>query len=244
NDVNVDPNIIPVGTALTYEHSPLSNGQSFFYKISAENSVGEGPFSSVVNGTPGKVPSAPQNPLAVSGDSEIVVRWSAPESPGDSPITNYKLYRGNSSGGEILLTTLENEIIFIDTSVLNDQVYYYMVSAENSLGEGPFSSEVNATPKANLPPVDSDQDGLPDTWELEYFEDLSQAGDDDSDRDGYNNLLEYQGGSNPTQDFSFPPDDDDGENQYLWLWILIILVILIVVIIFIKFFSPGKGRMQ
>jgi fibronectin type 3 domain-containing protein len=243
-DVNTSPNIIPVGMVLTYEHSPLSNGQSFFYKITAENSVGEGAFSTVVNATPGKPPSAPQNPLAVPGDSEIVVTWSAPQSPGDSPITNYKLYRGNASGEETLLTTLENELIYVDKSVLNDKAYYYKVSAVSSLGEGPYSSEVNATPKANAPPADSDSDDLPDTWELEHFGDLSQSGDDDFDGDGFNNLWEYSAGSDPSDDFSVPPDDDDGGNPYLWLGIIIILVIIVVIAIFIKLFSPRKGRMQ
>lgn len=240
NDVNVDPNIIPVGTALTFKHSPLANGQNFFYKVSAENSVGEGPYSQVVNATPGKVPSAPQNPLAISGDSEIIIKWEAPKSQGDSPIMNYKIYRGNNSGEESLLTTVENELIFADTYLINHQVYYYKVSAVNCYGEGPNSSEINATPKAGESPVDTDQDGLPDSWEMENFKDLSQSGEDDFDHDGYNNLWEYQAGSDPTLDYIIPADEDEEENQFLWLWIFVIVVILIVLIIFIKFFFPRK----
>jgi Bacterial Ig domain/Carboxypeptidase regulatory-like domain/IPT/TIG domain/Beta-propeller repeat/Bacterial TSP3 repeat len=49
-----------------------------------------------------------------------------------------------------------------------------------------------------LPPVDTDGDGLADAWELQYFGNLSQGPTDDPDGDGVNNLQEYQQGRNPT----------------------------------------------
>jgi len=47
-------------------------------------------------------------------------------------------------------------------------------------------------------PSDSDGDGLPDAWEMTHFGNLSQGPDDDFDGDGYTNLQEYQGASDPT----------------------------------------------
>ncbi len=47
--------------------------------------------------------------------------------------------------------------------------------------------------------IDSDGDGLPDSWELLYFGDLSQGPNDDPDMDGRPNLQEYQDGTDPTK---------------------------------------------
>jgi autotransporter-associated beta strand protein len=45
---------------------------------------------------------------------------------------------------------------------------------------------------------DSDEDGLPDSWELEHFEHLDHGPDDDSDGDGTLNLAEFRLGLDPT----------------------------------------------
>jgi hypothetical protein len=62
----------------------------------------------------------------------------------------------------------------------------------------------NWWPPAYSPWVDSDGDGIPDAWMLQYFghatgqaADKSRAGDD-ADGDGVSNLSEYLAGTNPT----------------------------------------------
>ena len=74
--------------------------------------------------------------------------WNAPSSDGGSAITGYRVYRGTTSGGETLLTTLGTATSYLDTSVLNGTTYYYQVSAINAVGEGPRSTERSATPLA------------------------------------------------------------------------------------------------
>jgi hypothetical protein len=54
--------------------------------------------------------------------------------------------------------------------------------------------------------ADSDNDALPDSWELQFFGNLAQGAGDDPDGDGISNLLEYLRGSNPTK----PPIPDPG----------------------------------
>ncbi len=56
---------------------------------------------------------------------------------------------------------------------------------------------------------DSDTDGLPDEWEMQYFGDLNQGAGDDPDNDGLNNLEEYQHGTNPMN----PDTDGDGYSD-------------------------------
>jgi len=53
---------------------------------------------------------------------------------------------------------------------------------------------------------DSDDDGLPDAWEMQYFDDLSQGPDGDYDGDGVSNYDEYQHNADPTN----PDTDSDG----------------------------------
>jgi hypothetical protein len=51
------------------------------------------------------------------------------------------------------------------------------------------------------PPVvnesDKDHDGLPDTWEVQHFGNLTYGPIDDPDHDSYTNLQEYQKGTDP-----------------------------------------------
>ena len=47
-------------------------------------------------------------------------------------------------------------------------------------------------------PADSDADGLPDVWELQYFGNLLQGPNDDPDGDGATNLQEFNQGRNPS----------------------------------------------
>ncbi len=129
-----------------YNDTTVGNGVTYYYKVSAVNLFGEGPASSEVNATPVTVPSAPISLAATVGDSYIYLTWSVPSSDGGSPITNYTIYRGNISGGEEFFTVIENVLFYNDTSVINGVTYYYKVSANNSLGEGPLPNEVNATP--------------------------------------------------------------------------------------------------
>jgi hypothetical protein len=49
------------------------------------------------------------------------------------------------------------------------------------------------------PNGDSDGDGLPDSWEMAYFGNLSQGANGDPDGDGVSNLNEYLQGRNPTK---------------------------------------------
>ncbi|MBT4817752.1 MAG: hypothetical protein HON70_18745, partial [Lentisphaerae bacterium] len=46
--------------------------------------------------------------------------------------------------------------------------------------------------------VDTDNDGLADSWELGYFGDLAQNGTADSDSDGVSDFYEFLAGTNPT----------------------------------------------
>jgi hypothetical protein len=58
--------------------------------------------------------------------------------------------------------------------------------------------------------IDSDKDGLADTWERQYFNNLLQLGTDDPDGDFADNETEEVYGSNPNNRNSSPDTDGDG----------------------------------
>jgi parallel beta-helix repeat protein len=91
-------------------------------------------------------PSAPLNLSAMAGDQQITLTWNPPSFDGGLPITNYRIYRGTTSGGEIFYAQIGSTLTFPDMGLTNGQMYCYRVSAVNGIGEGPLSNEACATP--------------------------------------------------------------------------------------------------
>jgi len=80
------------------------------------------------------------------------------------------------------------------------------------------------TPEAASKSSDSDEDGLPDDWEIEFFEDLAESGDDDPDGDFIPNVQEYYEGLDPKARLVFwyvdvsvspPGDGTSWENAFI-----------------------------
>ena len=67
---------------------------------------------------------------------------------------------------------------------------------------------VGGSSDGETPETDADADGLPDSWEIEHFGNLTQGGSDDSDGDGLTNLQEYEAGTDP----NFYQTDGDGDG--------------------------------
>ena len=140
-----------LGALTSYLDTSVLNGTTYYYQVSAVNSVGEGSRSSEWPATPVAPATAPGTPTlnaATPGNASVALSWSAPSSDGGSAITGYKVYRGTSSGGESLLATLGTATGWTDTGAANGTTYYYQVSAVNAVGEGSRSSERSATPVA------------------------------------------------------------------------------------------------
>jgi fibronectin type 3 domain-containing protein len=140
--------LISLGDVLNYTDSGLTNGQTYFYKISAVNSVGEGPQSYELNAKPIGPPAAPSNLQAEPGSVDIIINWQAPFNDGGSQIINYLIYRATTSGGQGVspfATVSGGTLNFIDSSVVINTKYYYMVKATNDYGDSEFSNEASAT---------------------------------------------------------------------------------------------------
>src|SRR5439155_1174291 len=109
-----------VGNVLTYTDSAVTNGLTYYYQVSAVNSPGEGAKSNEASATPSAAPppppppSSPSNLAATGGNAQVTLTWQAPASDGGSPIANYKIYRGTTSGSETLIATIGNQLSYSD----------------------------------------------------------------------------------------------------------------------------------
>ena len=158
-----------LGTATSYTDPTAANGTTYYYQVSAVNSLGESARSNERSSTAFTVPTAPQLASATAGIGGISLAWSAPSSNGGSPISGYRIYRGAASGAETLLATVGNVSQYTDANAARGQTYYYKVSAVNAAGESARSNERSATawtvPGApTLTAVQAGKDGVTLGW--------------------------------------------------------------------------------
>jgi parallel beta-helix repeat protein len=167
-----------------------------------------------------KAPSAPLNLTAGAGDGQANLSWDSPLDDGGLNVRKYRIYRGNTSGGEAFLIEIGNVNTYTDTGLTNGQTYFYQVSAVNAAGEGPLSNEANATPKG--PPGSPGMIGvnLTGLW----FEDVTVTWALSSDDGtGQNSVVSYEIYKN----MNFDPDGlgygllasvPNGTTSYTDMW--------------------------
>ncbi len=91
--------------------------------------------------SPPAPPTAPLNLQAVAGDGQVALSWNSAQFA-----TSYNLKRSLTSGSGYVTSVSFSGYNYTDTSVSNGTPYYYVVSAQNSGGEGTNSLEVAARP--------------------------------------------------------------------------------------------------
>ncbi len=143
--------LIEIGNVLTFTDTGLMNGQTYSYKVSARNALGEGPKSDSASTIPKTLPGPPIGLAVTAGNGLAILTWLSPIDDGGSPITHYSVYRGLTSGGETYLTTPGNVLTYEDSGLTNGMTYHYQVTASNAMGEGAKSSEVSVTPSTPPP---------------------------------------------------------------------------------------------
>jgi outer membrane protein assembly factor BamB len=138
--------LIKIGNVTSYLDKGLTNGQVYFYEVTANNIIGEGLRSNEANATPMTTPTAPQDLTTVLGNAQIILNWKAPLDDGGTPITGYNIYRGTTAGGGILFVMgYTGGTSWNDTQFTGGTTYFYVISAVNVVGEGPKSDERNIT---------------------------------------------------------------------------------------------------
>lgn len=131
-------------TSRYFVASGLGPGQTRSYRVSAVNDIGESPRTNPA--VPGAAPQAPSPPVSLRAGLTVLARvyldWKQPVSNGGMGLTEYKVYRGFTSGSGTLLdrTTTPS---YVDNTCPLGSVCYYTVTAVNPVGESPPSNEVS-----------------------------------------------------------------------------------------------------
>ena len=110
-------------------HTGLTNGGSYYYRVSAHNEAGAGPLSPEFSVT--IAPDAPVMQSAQGGDRSANLRWTPMFGA-----TGYRVY-WNSIGN---VTTKDAKLTSVDaaltqTGLVRGMTYYYRIAAVNSGGE-------------------------------------------------------------------------------------------------------------
>jgi len=120
----------------THLDTAIETGNTYYYGIMAENSIGKGLVSAVIEASSHSVPNAPKDFKHDVTSDEVSLSWKAPVYDGGSPITGYHIYRTSEDGKKVLYAELEPDTFrFTDRAVPSGK-YSYSVMAVNTIGEG------------------------------------------------------------------------------------------------------------
>lgn len=137
--------LVTLGNVLTYTDPGLVNGNTYYYRVGAINSAGEGNISGNVSATPRTVPNRPIDPVVIPGNLFLNITWSAPWFNGGSNITKFNVYRFVSNN-YVLIGNVTNRTWFIDSKLTIGGTYAYVITAVNIVGESVHSDLVSGSP--------------------------------------------------------------------------------------------------
>ncbi|MFF8969041.1 fibronectin type III domain-containing protein [Streptomyces sp. NPDC014995] len=142
--------------ALSQYQATVSDTERDYYYAVVATSAGYGVRSAASSAVlPSVSATPPPQPTQVdevtAGDGQVRLTWgTAPDLPGESRITGYRVYRSTTAGvtkenAEAVFSTTASD--HTDTGLANGTTYYYAVTTVNAAGlESELSPEVSATP--------------------------------------------------------------------------------------------------
>jgi autotransporter-associated beta strand protein len=129
----------------SYVDSSVTNGITYFYEVSAvgAGTNGESAPSTEASAMPQGLPAAPTGLTATGSNGSVILTWTASPSA-----TSYNVMSTTTSGSNYTVVATTGSTSYVDTGLTNGAPVYYVVSAQNAMGEGSDSPEVSATPIA------------------------------------------------------------------------------------------------
>ena len=127
-------------TALSYSDMNLSAGITYFYVVTAVDSVGESTNSVQASAT--AIPPPPANLTATPGINRVVLNWDLA-----GGATGYRIKRGLSTIAFVATN------YFTNGGLANDVTYSFTVSATNASGQSADSAPASAMPQCFVPSV-------------------------------------------------------------------------------------------
>jgi len=139
-----DPVPISSGSPATgYTDSSVTNGTTYYYKVTAVNLNGESARSNEASATPNTLPTAPNNLTATAvSKSRIDLTWTN----NDSSATSVSIERSTNGTHFAQTATVGGAASsYSDTGLVKNKKYYYRVRAVNSAGASDYSNVASAT---------------------------------------------------------------------------------------------------
>ena len=140
--------VIPGVVQTSFDHTNLPGGDSFFYVVTAQNDIGESDESTEVSATVLILPLPPVGVTATAGIGQITLNW-----PPVADATTYSVYFSTTTG--VSKTNFEGvfpgiaQTSFDHVNLLAGDTFFYVITAQNDIGEGGESAEVSATVPVN-----------------------------------------------------------------------------------------------
>lgn len=143
------------GVTSPYVKTALAAGTSYYYIVTAVNSVGESAASTQISATttaaPAVVPGTPTAVTATGGSNQVTLAW-----PAVSGATSYNVYYATTTGvtkaSGAKITNAASP--YVQSGLASGTAYYYIVTAVNTGGEGTASAQITATTTVPAPVLD------------------------------------------------------------------------------------------
>jgi len=137
--------VIELGILTEYNDTDVENGNSYTYRMRANNLAMSSPLTERITIVPIGVPSTPPDFDVISGIRTITIRWTPSEDNGGTPVIGYRLTRtGDGSERERVLDSGSTEIDDLD--VVPGTEYGYHLTAFNRVGHSPPTEEKTGMP--------------------------------------------------------------------------------------------------
>ncbi|WP_455211926.1 fibronectin type III domain-containing protein, partial [Kaarinaea lacus] len=147
-----------------FVHRELTNGATYYYRVSAITSEGESELSSQVQATP--IPNPPNKPSglinAYAGDGRVTIVWPQQAALGASRYA--LLWRDNSTQEERRIEDVVSP--YVHQGLDNGVQYHYRLLGINDQGDGEPSDEMVAIPQQPLPAVPQNLTAQPSDGEI------------------------------------------------------------------------------
>jgi fibronectin type 3 domain-containing protein len=123
----------------TFVDGAVTNGTTYYYRVTAVNEAGESKLSKQVSGRPAPVPQVPTGLVVTPGAAAgtVSLTWNAM-----TWATSYKVYRATSATGSFSSRKTVTVTAATD-SATSGRRYYYAVTAINSSGSSARSAAVS-----------------------------------------------------------------------------------------------------
>ncbi|MCK4969808.1 MAG: FG-GAP repeat protein, partial [Thermoplasmata archaeon] len=131
-------------TEISFVDKDVANGQTYWYRVRARTLVGIGPGTAALGATPMGPPIPPIIKMYGSRLNAIYLAWHETEDNGGSPVTGYRIYRGESRSAlephdQVSLYYTD----FLDTELTANITYFYAVATITEFTEGEMSTAIS-----------------------------------------------------------------------------------------------------